>query len=937
MKNNMYKIVSVTIAALWKEFLGLFEIIANIVRNEDGTLDDDYRMRAHAAFESIYNNMLTNINLPFIVDRDDCVVNTAKQSILSNIMGVPCGTRETTVNIISVSHRLFEMIISKCPWQVVDLNQQKALAKVEMLQKAVMKRLTAAGVDIVTGVTRRHYGFIVSTPSQQKTGGMYMGLSNVMALEQVQRALNFNRTFKDFNLKVPTTAVEWLKVNALSATPADPTEYSLRKIIVMPAIKIKKLLKNVCRVNGDGSITHLKQGEIEQEMIDGQFLWFKPVRSGQLRGWCFKAFGARGDLIISLVDNWEDIIVNDVDGNPRRLGDAVGICTDSCWKGTKFFSTYTEYCNAAEELAKYIPSFDKIWVVREVKDVDNDGEEIDYGRRLSRQATQQWVDATTLEIFNLTEKTRNKLNGMKTYDGLLKVLSNSSKKIEDRSDLDGLIENIPDLITTEALQNFAKTSYEKKQLSAAANRIHVNGNYPFICMDPVAMIQVLVLNKDPNDPNLGLLKAGEVYNPKYKDRQKLYAIRYPANYITGTILRNHIFDIYRCLGDVAVLPWHGDTIIREDGDFDGDEMMFCPDKLVIDIMERTIHNRKPELIDFDHGRKAKMAIWETRDNRFFEIGEALWRAMRYNLVGAYSNMAVKCFHIGNIEDCILMHVMAILCLDMVKGTVVPDGLVNKAESVRRTINKKCDGAMPWNQIFRDKLFNITGRKYMEADFDDTVDKIASMIMSTGDYSFDAENHSFGDQWKLMANGTNTTTRKGVVPAELANEICEFYSRSDMEADDLKIYNRLKAGEMIGVGELLYAASVNESSMVYTCSGDTLEDKRDAYRELIREAAFSIGRGRGLSDALLQDRVVNYAARSAATCSCPSKSEDRKAKYGLFLLRVFATDFLHNVERNLGVDKFSTFEFRREAAIEAKKKGESVMDFTDTDLSIDEIA
>ena len=909
MKNNMFKLISVTPSVLWNEYTHLFKVIANVVY--DGKdLNDEYRMNAHKAFNAIIIKMNNEQNIPFVINRADCPVNTARQSIMSNIFGVEAGKRTTTNKIITVSHRLFDTVLNKLPWQVADLNKMNANVRIEKLQKLVMKRLCSAGIDMVdVDGNKTHYAFICSTPSQQKTGGMYMGNAEMMKLEIVQRALNYNHTFADFNANVPTNAVEWLKANALSSTPADPTEYSVRDVIVMKAVKIKKIFANVAKVNDDGSIEKLDIGELEQEMFDGQMLWLKKNTSGQLRGWCFKAMGINGNMLINMVKGWEDKVVEDIDGNMRRLGDAVAICTDSCWKGSKFFKSFKEYCDAAEDLAQSIPNFDKIWIVREAAEEDEDAP--DFGRRLSRQATQQWVHATLAQLSHLTRNTRFALNGLKTYKGLLKSATERSKAIQDRSDLAGLVEALPELITSDTMQEWAADRYYRKQLDAAANRLHVNGNYPYICMDPVAMIQVLVEGRDPMDSELGVLKAGEVCNKKYADGQKLFAIRYPANYQTGTVLVNRNLPIFAEIGDVAVLPYHGDTIIREDGDFDGDEMMFCPDDIVIRLTENMISEFKPQLVDFPHGKKAKMTPWETRTCRFDQISEALWRSMKYNLVGTFSNMAVRCMHLGKIEECIMMHVMAILCLDMVKGTEVPEGILERAETIRKSVNKLCDGAMPWNQTFRDRLKGINDRKYMEPS-KDTVDTISKMIMSTGEYTFDAEGHELLDSWKLMQSGDgNVSTRKGILEKRLADEFAEYYSRSDLSTTDAAIYRKIANGEKIGISEFMQAAWTNENAMQYTCPGETINDKKAAYRELVREIAFKLGAGQDLDAAELQRRVVNWAAMTAVDGK--GVTGENKAKYGMFVLRVFAIDFLRNVERNKNIAPDDTFEARRQAA------------------------
>lgn len=926
MKNNMYKIKSVISDVVWAEFLHLFTIIAAVVRDEEGNLDAEYLQRAHWAFNTIIKMANDRKATPIPVQFDRVVVNTANQSILSNVMWIELGRRLATPNMISVSHKLFRTILAELPWQVADLNQANANRRIELLQKLMMERLVGAGIEIIDAVGgKTRYGFITATPAQQKEGGMYMGKASILASEPVQKALNFGRLFKDFNEEVPTNAVEWLKNNALLATPATPTEYSIRRIIIMKAVKVKRLFKNVCRVNADGTMTHLDEAELEQELFDGQML---TLITGQIRGWCIKGFGV--GLYAELID--PDAVVIDIDGNERRIGDNIAICTDSCWKAKKFFSSYAEFCDKAEEIAEYIPDFDKIWVVRQPEDIDEDGEEVDYGRRLSRQTTQQWVHATTAELLHLTRKSRESLNAMKTYSGLYHMFSEESRPLSKQSDFAGLVQALPEIILTDAVQDFAKARYLRKQLDAAANKLQIAGNYPYICMDPVAMKQILVDGRNPMDEDLGVLKAGEVFNQKYKNGRKLFAVRYPANYQTAVVLVNKIVDVFKKLGDVAVLPMYGDTIIREDGDFDGDEMMFSPDKLVIKLTEQMIEEFHPELIDFPHGRKIDMVPWGNRDARVQDIANALWRAMRYNEVGIYSNMAVRCMHLGKIEECKMMHVMAILCLDMVKGTEVDPRLIATAEDIRDRINRFYRGAMPHNQRYRDQRKHITGRKYL-APSNDTPDTISRMIMTTNDYEFDAEGHELMDLWKLMQDGSGTSTRKGVMPDDMAQAFAESYSRSDITPEDIKIYRAIQNHEPVGVADVLRAAFMNECCMAYTFAGDNLNDKKAAYRELVREVCFSIGHGRGLSDEELHNHVVNWAADVFVHCAA-SMENDKKKEYAMFVCRVFAVDFLRNIEANRGILPCDGFEARREAAQNNEDYEDSVVEESACDLDID---
>lgn len=200
MKTNMFKIISVTSSVLWKEYAPHFKVLAAVKRDEHGKIDENVLADAHAVFNAIIRKMNAEKDMPFTVHREECMTNTARQSLLSNIFFVKCGTRQVTENMISVAHNLFRTPISTMPKEVADLNPDVAERRIELLQKMVMKRLTSRGIDIIEkDGTKKHYGFIVATPSQQKNGGMYMGLDKVMSMEPVQKALNFGWLFNEFN------------------------------------------------------------------------------------------------------------------------------------------------------------------------------------------------------------------------------------------------------------------------------------------------------------------------------------------------------------------------------------------------------------------------------------------------------------------------------------------------------------------------------------------------------------------------------------------------------------------------------------------------------------------------------------------------------------------------------------------------------------------
>lgn len=926
MNKASYKLRSIYSNTLFGEDYNKLFAALKVERDENNELNAEQLAIARNAFNALVLRVNLDAAKPFEVNIKDCFVNNGKQSIASDVMMVEYGRMAPTTRMISVHHALFNTMLAKACWQVAGNDQRQAVARIEAVEKAILDRLVSSGVLLKTATGEIRYGFLGATPSQKKTGSCYMGEAGIMALEPVQKALNAGRLFKEFNETMKTDAVELTTMNSYMFTPSAPTSYRMHDIIVMDSIAIKQTFKKICRIGDDGKLHRLTDAELEVTKFDGMVLF---VLNGQLRGWMFKGYGCDKDAVIKYCIEIEghdpDEIIIDKYGVEHRFSDVVGITTTDAWKGSKYFGTYQEYLNVLDELVNYFPNIDKVWVVREAG-VNEEGEDIaDFGRTLSRQTTQQFMNASLAELAALTKYSRNHLKRLKTFDGLKKSLGEEAKPLQERSDFAALIDYCPELELADTVQTYSKTVWTNEKTKACSNKIRIGGNYPYIIMDPVAMAQILIFHHDPNEQGLGLLKGNEVNNTKYRDNVKLFSIRYPSNYMTATVVINRRFQVFDSLGEVAVISYYGDWIIRQDGDFDGDEAMFSPNKLLIKLTEQMIARYQPELIDFPHGRKSEKAVFGTRANRNKQIAECLWRAMKFNTVGIYSNLAVACFYLKDMDSAIMAHVMAILSIDMVKGVQVPQGIINKAEAIQKRIRKEMQYCMPWNQQFRDALKHITGRAYLACDKSSTPDMIASLICSdVGEYAFDGQGHVLtGDTMLAIMNGSNMSTRQGVVPAEFAAAMRDAFSRTDKNAEDLEFYRKLANGQKVGIKDILEAAAINESAMVYSCPGETVNDKRIEYRKMIRHICLNLGSNEDWTtkDGVLipiderHARVVNYAAK--LFINGIGDTEEDRSRIGMFVGRTFAIDFINNYEANNSITGDDTLEARRQIAMLAE--------------------
>ena len=779
----------------------------------------------------------------FTVDAKDCVVNNVSGSAMSDIMGVKYGSENACKEMVLVN---YDTNALKVYWNFAGDTYKQADERLHKMRVYVVDRLLREGLTVKVNGEEIHYDMLSSSNSQQKKGQAYMGETETMKRTEELR---------EFGLKLekaiecrPDNAPEWLKRNATLTTPSKIYKdekghtISIRKVLMVSDVEIDRIFDNVTTVDGKGKSglhTEAKKA-LHATMFDGQGLALKKgIPSSQMRGPALKF------MLCALPEYKLPEYAIDIMGRKVRVADYDIMLSKSCWKAAKMGMNWQEYVDMVTALAEKCEGYD---LMRSVRYSDREIGDEENPRNLARQATQQWVTLPDDVIEQLTRKTRNWLKNHKRYWTILSELGEWDKPVEERSAMAKLFNKVPQLVMHPYIKQWLETSWNAKRDKACSGRIRTKGQYPYIVQDPIAMIQIMLEGKDPNGEGLGVIAAGFVNLPKVSNGRKVYAIRYPANYIVGMVLEQINVPAFANLGNVAVISYYGDTIVRADGDFDGDEMLFIFDQIVIETMERIIREYKPSLIDFPHVKVACNKPFGDKDTFITEIASALVRAQEYNLVGRYSNLAVRCLHMASLAKTPLeraywlnyakyAHVGAILCLDLVKGGVTSEvkDLLDRLEGIYDEVTKRCK--MPWNQIFSHR--ELTMDKVMPRSLS-TQDRIAGAIFDDagafavefdeGDTPIEWNNELFRAMWP-DANIKTTSVREWIVPSEDADRLhgCRFEDENDK-----KVWSQIDGNKPIGLVDWLILGWHNSSSILWKMTGADMAEKRNELDYYIRK-------------------------------------------------------------------------------------------------------
>ena len=621
--------------------------------------------------------------------------------------------------------------------------------------------------------------------------------------------------------------------------------------------------------------------------------------------------------------------------------------------------TWDEFVKRVEALAKWFPTIGMLRVVRNADSVE------ETGRKASRQLLQQFI--ATKNVAPAAQRDEKWLNKFKTLEGALETYAGTHKEAEERSPLEWLFWRVPSLLASEPMKADVEARWNEHLADAASGRVMVDGSYPYIVTDPVAIIRILLFGADPNTEQ-GLIPEGCINAPGLGDLQKVLINRYPSNFFTATVVKNISFtdemldlrEIYGSIGNVMVLPYNSIVLVLADGDVDGDEMMIIVTVWFVEQFEaamKFIHQDEIRMpILFEHA-KAELKHFATKRELNEEIARSILLANEFGgEVGTNSLLATRamhkamCFAWDRIRfneylfAAVYAHVGAILAIDLVKTGVYPAWLQCKLAKVKELV-----GRLPWNELFKRhtsanpwyKVMAEEAKAYAEKREKDAcyqreskqaiVDKLARYLVDNcasedGAFHFDTQMYKF-DLPLLLNKAFGKQPSKLIIPSGVLRKI---NMRNRLEnGSDRAILRTAAEGKAVSRSDLLKFFWRNSAALSRKMdrqdTGSSRESdwlQRQAYYAFVREVLI------GDEDPRL---IANWAMHLAFSehngIGKDARNDEEKAalrgQFCRFVLQVFAIDVLRNVEENLAVPTEQRFDTLHPQAEEEEPETEPV--------------
>ena len=834
-------------------------------------------------------------------------------------------------------------------------------------QKKLMRKVVGKGTKVLPKDTAKKpdmFGLIASSPAHQKgEKGMIVKASILKTNEDF---FWFGKSLNVFATETHQTGAERLKGMANMLRPwmkpfvtKNGHIIRMKDILFVDDVEKTYIIKNARRIGKlNGGLVRNGLDKELKVILDGGIMFLEEMEfQGQASSAGLKGYGFDGSSPVMALcekygmslEEFMNIKVKGIDGRMHRLGDYKAIAGSGCWKLDKAFSSYDEYMIWLNTQAKKHKDIDVVYLLRQSEEIE-DEEKV---RRLTKSLIQQWLFMTAAEIRKLTKQARNDLKKAKSFSGSVKKLAALWKNPEERSAVEKLFNEAPWLVMNPCIQNYLEESWNRKLIEAASCKFRTFGQYPYIMQDPVAALEVWVLGKNPDDPDLGILKGDEVSVADVEDGKELLCVRFPANFLTAMVMKNKACrKEFASMNGVMVISIHSDILIRQDGDVDGDEMCVIYDKLAIDLTKRMIEKYNPPVVLFQHGSKGDKPTYQNAKEFLDGVADALWMAKRYDSVGIYANLAMKCAYIASVyeargdvkrrdEALLWMSVAstgAIIAIDQVKGNAIDESLINWLNDIQKYVRKafkEIAAEMGYNKAEQSKrqapfthFYNEMAKRRpisidvcLPANDDNFVDQISSLILhDAGTWAeYDAQNVVWNKDAAIEALLDHSMpfgmkVRYGVVTQQIIDTLGDNWFKFAAKAGEIDATvdtrRKLRVGSQLGMKEFMLLLWRNESSMSYSMEGRTLWEKKEEYygtcRDLIKmflesgnwvnqyAKSFPVGYEFKPEErwTIAANAIVSDALELAG-----SNGVDKKGSYAMFCLKVFAEDIVKNLKEN----------------------------------------
>ena len=733
------------------------------------------------------------------------------------------------------------------------------------------------------------YNGLYSSASHQKNEKLVSCKEELMKLHEI--IVWFGLT-KERVLATEVTGSEIWKMRANLARPIafavnlkDGTPIYLHNIKMVPDPKKNYFVKNGLFIGKgkNGQCYEYRDDYVAVKMGDGEALAIEEMERDAFQG---------GGTGVKMMCAYAEDALHEAErkrGRKALIEDGTYIiCGDGCFKFDKLYDSFEEFAARMDAMAERYPGINRVYALRESEELE-DNEKV---RRVSRSLLQQLVVASDAELNELVTPTVNSLCYKKTYEGIFASLAELGIPADKRSAFARLVFECPELITNPIVQKIAERSWTAKKREAMGNKFRVDGQYPYILQDPVALFEVWLLGVDPDDPDLGVLKAGEASVVGVPEGKKMVAIRYPANFFTAkTVVCKPMKELFGRCGNVAILSIHDDILIIQDGDVDGDEAGFFYNELLIELVERMIRVVKPPVVIFEHDGKVKRSMIGTEKELIHRMYASLHAAKEFDSVGRYANLARDCAYLCRIalrlgkqasdagdyieakkQDALYRKYIlwmaaastgAILAIDQVKGVAVDENLIGWldkiGDEVKKIMVKPVVEVVDGKEVTKNKYAAPFTQPFVKGD--DSIetlepnmlvgtDALAMFVNVTAGSWGITDNELYTNNGKLSELITDdrhvtTRVRQAVVTSGVLTELrANYFNRKTQKVTtkgveeincDKKIMNLIAAKMPVGQKDLLLMYWRNACTLEFRMQEKTIPGRKAAYCKMVHDS------------------------------------------------------------------------------------------------------
>ena len=915
-----------------------------------------------------------------MIDWNNKTVVRMNRSDLSDIFCVNYESHRPTTKLFVVEYGVQELF--DLDWHLFgSVESQANKAKDEFLERLCQK-LTREGAEIVNG-NKVIAEIALVTASSSHLKQEVAIFAKVTDINANAYALFFGKP-KDEFYKLNISGVDLLKMRSIFQRPnsLELDNLTLRDILVVNSIERMYLVNNgvmIGKIDLSKALINYGTFDTKRTLADGQMMSVRPIsHQGQLKLLGMKSMVIDGSSSLKAVAEkhgmtYDEILnceVMGIDGKLHRLGNYALVCTEDSWKVDKAFSHYDEFLTWADRMAIIYPGITHVCLLRQAEEV----EDVEKRRTITRALLQQLMTLSPKDQRKLTLSTRQTLKKLNTVIGAYRMLSGG--KNEDPTKTQKVFRALPGLVLDDAILDYVNQKFDGRLLEALAGKLRIDGEYPYICEDPMAIWEIILFNKDPQSEDLGVLRGNEFSLSDIPDGREAVVVRYPANDMTALVMKNRAcVEEFESLNNVMAISIYSDMLIRQDGDTDGDEAAVILTRLIIDLFKDMHAKFNPPVVLFAHGHKGAKPSFKNEADMLNSIGTALFKSKKFDGVGRYANLASRCAYLASVafanhkEAAAQMYLGymhaastgAIMAIDQVKGNDVDPALVAWLDDIdaktRKVMtllaqNLGVDAKEAYKVKFNwTKQFELQTKKkevreaqicpFNESSF---IDQTAMLIKNdVGTFkNFNKMGLAFEAKETARAIRNNDFDQmpipNGYVSQELLDALEDnwFVTRKvgeeklDILRDELRLGNQIRTKDLL---ELLWR---NEITASYHMEGKTLNEKRDEYRELCKDILFAYvdgmrwvenhghnGHEAGYEYTSEEKHamLVNWAVTGALELQFDKDGKryhnkmSMKGSFAMFVLGVFADEVLENIKVN-GVDNTKYLKLESAAAEDA---------------------